>query len=91
LAPLESTIDAPSTVDRFCGQPFRYKADNAGGYLLYSVFYNGTDDGGTDGDKLIFEGEWVSEREPVDYFNESDYVIRVPRPTFHLPTPWANP
>ena len=63
--------------------PLRYERKSDGGYLLYSVFENGQDDGGTDFGGEIVAGEWVSERGDVDY-QQSDLVFRVPVPRFEL-------
>jgi hypothetical protein len=91
LPELTAWSPGESLTDPYSGKPYIYKRDDAGGYLLYSVFYNCLDDGGTDGHESIVDGEWVDEREPVDYFSESDYVIRLPRPPFKLPEPPDSP
>jgi hypothetical protein len=91
LAELAPFAADSSVIDPFSSdKPLVYRADSAGGYLLYSVFYNGLDDGGTDGYHPIVEGEWVLEKPPIDYFYESDYVMRVPRPAFAIPKPIAE-
>ncbi len=74
-------------LDMYSDQPFIYERKSDGGYVLYSVFENGVDDGGTDFGGEIVDGEWVEEQpENVDY-GASDLVIRVPAPAFELPDP----
>jgi hypothetical protein len=71
--------------DLYSGKPFIYRRMPDAGYLLYSVFENGKDDGGTDYAVEVVKGEWVEEeRDEADYEN-SDLVIRVPMPKFELP------
>lgn len=43
------------------GQPLHYRRIKEGGYVLYSVGWNGTDDGGKvgQGDDAIRDGDWV--------------------------------
>jgi hypothetical protein len=51
------------------------------GYLLYSVFENGVNDGGTDFGGEIVKGEWAKEDARLERDHEnSDFVIRMPRP-----------
>jgi len=45
------------------GQPFRYRFDPSGHYILYSVGWNEKEDGAAPG-KSIDEGDWVWESEP---------------------------
>ncbi len=71
-------------MDLYSEEPFRYERKPDGGYLLYSVFKSGKDDGGTDLGGEIVEGEWSTEETQVDYDN-SDIVFRVPVPEFKLP------
>ncbi len=40
------------------GQPFKYRQLDGGGYLVYSIGWNGKDDGGTLG-KSLEDGDWV--------------------------------
>lgn len=71
--------------DLYSGKPFIYRRMPDGGYLLYSVYENGADDGGTNIGGDIIHGEWVAEEsEEFDYEN-TDIVIRVPMPKFELP------
>ena len=70
--------------DRYAGKPFVYRRMPDQGYLLYSVFENETDDGGTNQGGDIIQGEWMAEPEYVDY-EDSDLVIRVPMPGLKLP------
>ncbi|WP_145429948.1 hypothetical protein [Lacipirellula limnantheis] len=62
---------------------------NKEGYILYSLFENGVDDGGSDAFHPIVEGEWIA---PDDdpYFRDvdkSDLVIRLPLPAFEPLSP----
>jgi len=87
LAALAPEILSELPVDLYSGKQFIYERKDDGGYLLYSVFENGIDDGGTDFGGEIIDGEWIEgESEGVDY-NTSDLVIRVPVPAFELPEP----
>jgi hypothetical protein len=72
--------------DSYSDEPLRYiRKDD--GYLLYSTYVNGKDDGGTNYDGRIVAGEWIKgERKDVDR-NESDLVFRVPAPAFAIPNP----
>lgn len=70
--------------DIFSEEPFIYQPQPDGGYLLYSVFVNGIDDGGTDLGGEIVNGQWVDEPQVIDR-EQSDLVIRVPMPEFKLP------
>jgi hypothetical protein len=72
-------------LDLYTEQPFIYQRKDDGGYLLYSVSDNGIDDGGTNRDGEIINGEWVEE-EPDDFDREAtDEVLRVPQPGFKFP------
>ena len=87
LAELVPGIVAVLPVDLYSGKPFLYERKPDDGYLLYSVFENGTDDGANGYYGEIMGGEWLAkENEEFDYEN-SDMVIRVPMPKFALPTP----
>ena len=78
-------------VDIYSGQPMIYKPDEDGaGYVLYSVSQNGVDDGGTNRSGSIIKGEWVDDRQEVDYWNEADLVIRLPLPLLKLPDVVTN-
>ena len=79
-------------LDLYSGRPFIYQRKPDGGYLLYSVYENGVDDGGTDHSSEIIDGDWVDER-PEDFSygsQEHDLVIRQPVPEFELPDPPQN-
>ncbi len=54
-------LDATVPADVIGGQPLRYRRTAEGGYMLYSVGWNGTDDGGRmgQGENAIQEGDWV--------------------------------
>ncbi len=85
LAELVPSILPKMPLDLYTEQPFIYERQNDGGYLLYSLFENGVDDGGTNYGGEIIGGEWVDqEDEELDY-NSTDLVIRVPEPAFKLP------
>lgn len=71
-------------LDLYVGEPFKYERKPDGGYLLYSVFKNKQDEGGTSFTGEIVAGEWVDERADTDY-DKSDMVFRVPVPEFKLP------
>ena len=73
-------------IDIYSDKPFLY-ARKGNGYLLYSVFENGIDDGGTDISGDIVVGEWrtTAEKTRVD-FQKADVVLRLPRPGFPLPS-----
>ena len=86
LAELVPGILPEMPLDLYSDEPFIYQRKDDGGYLLYSVFTNGDDDGGTDVHGEIVAGEWVDEPQDVDW-NQSDLVIRVPVPPFRLPEP----
>jgi hypothetical protein len=71
--------------DLYSGNPFIYERKPDGGYLLYSVYENGMDEGGTNGDD-IWAGEWIT-TEPLGSTQMLDLVVRVPVPEFKLPNP----
>ena len=87
LAQLMSDVQPRMPLDLYSERPFLYERKPDGGYLLYSVFSNGTDDGGTHYDGEIIEGEWVDEEDSDFDYNRSDIVIRVPVPKFKMPEP----
>lgn len=77
--------------DPYAAEPFRYQRRGVG-YLLYSVFENGADDGGKDFSGEIIDGEWVAEEELASRsMDESDLVIRVPRPPLRSPIESSEP
>jgi hypothetical protein len=64
------------------------------GYLLYSVGMNFVDDGGTDWSGEVVNGEWLrpgQEAEQDYYFDNSDIVIRMPRPPMVWPSVAVTP
>lgn len=80
--------------DKFYGKPLVYqRVDN--GYLLYCLGENGGDDGGSNHIQSVLAGVKLDEIEPdarPDHIDQipaeaDDYSIRLPRPTFQLPTP----
>jgi hypothetical protein len=71
--------------DLYSGNPFKYSRKPDGGYVLYSVYQNGTDDRGTNYDGQIIDGEWVDEEAYNGNYEPGDLVIRVPAPAFQLP------
>lgn len=71
-------------IDTFSDDRLKY-ARKGDGYLLYSSYKNGLDDGGTHYNGKIVAGEWVSgEPHDIDH-DESDIVFRVPVPAFAIP------
>ncbi len=87
LADLVPGVLAKLPVDLYSEKSFLYERKDDGGYLLYSVFENGIDDGGDscmNGE--VIDGEWGGmQPEGFDYA-KSDLVIRVPVPAFEYPT-----
>lgn len=74
--------------DPYVVAPFKYERRGKG-YLLYSLYENGVDDGGSDVKQPIVEGEWI-ETDGDHYsrdFDKSDLVIRLPLPAFEPPSP----
>jgi hypothetical protein len=77
--------------DSFTAAPPRYEGRGEG-YLLYSVFENGVDDGGDDFSGKVADGEWVAADPDVEPdFENSDFVIRMPRPRRPWPTKSKSP
>ena len=85
LNQLVPSVLAAVPLDLYTDKPFHYERMPDGGYLLYSLYQNGTDDGGTDLGGEILAGEWVAERNTNVSPDTSDLVIRVPVPKFELP------
>jgi hypothetical protein len=85
LAELVPSILQAVPADLYSNQPPIYRRRGTG-YVLYSVFQNGVDDGGQDFSGEIIDGEWVDEDDPemLDP-KQSDYVIRIPRPSWRSP------
>jgi len=56
-----SDLGASLPTDVIGGQPMRYRLSLEGGYVLYSLGWNGTDDGGQSGsgEDAIRQGDWV--------------------------------
>ncbi len=54
-------LGVPLPMDVIGGQPLRYLRTPEGGYVLYSLGWNGTDEGGQpgSGDDAIRRGDWV--------------------------------
>jgi hypothetical protein len=77
--------------DLYSGNPFKYSRKPDGGYVLYSVYQNGTDDRGSNLDGQIVDGEWASEETKDAWRDGGDIVIRVPAPAFKLPPPPGEP
>ena len=76
----KSNVIARVPHDPYTDREFVYQR-RADGYLLYSLFQNGKDDGGSDFINPIVNGEWTAEVEfnrPA--LDECDLVIRVPQP-----------
>ncbi|MCG8450197.1 MAG: hypothetical protein MI725_11540 [Pirellulales bacterium] len=89
LADLVPEILPKLPLDLYSGKPFIYQRKDDGGYLLYSVFEDETDDGGTNLEQGIVKGEWAESdsEEGVEEPLGEDIVIRVPVPKFKLPEP----
>jgi hypothetical protein len=85
LEQLVPTVLGKLPQDIYSEQSFIYERREEG-YLLYSVFENGLDDGGTDTSGEIVSGKWVDESRDVDK-DKADLVIRVPVPKFKMPDP----
>jgi hypothetical protein len=71
--------------DLYSGNPYKFSRKPDGGYVLYSVFQNGTDDRGSNYDGQIIDGEWATEETKDAWRDGGDLVIRVPAPAFELP------
>lgn len=71
--------------DLYTGMSFHYERRTDGGYLLYSLYENGMDDGGTDIGGEIVAGDWYVGPTEGMPSGASDLVIRVPVPEFELP------
>ncbi len=85
LEQLVPSVLATVPDDLYTGKPFIYERKTDGGYLLYSVYENETDEGGTNGDD-IWAGEWMKV-DPAGTTQMLDLVIRVPVPEFKMPAP----
>jgi hypothetical protein len=74
-------------VDAFSGKPFVYKRVG-NGFLLYSVGENGRDDGGSNKNLKMFEGESYDDalHRPSVQAGADDIGIRTPRPPLDLQT-----
>jgi hypothetical protein len=73
-------------LDIFSDQPFIYRTTDDRGFLLYSVFDNGADDGGTDPSRKIVNGKWVEASDDLaPNYENWDIVIRFPMPALQLP------
>lgn len=71
--------------DLYTGNPFKYSRKPDSGYVLYSVYQNGTDDRGSAYDGQIIDGEWATAETRDAWRDGGDLVIRVPAPAFQLP------
>ena len=69
-------------IDIYSDKPLIYRAKDDGGYLLYSVYENGTDDGGNGYHDSIVAGEWTDDDTDESVHDESDFVVRKPIPAF---------
>ncbi len=89
LADLVPGVIPELPVELYSEMPFLYQKKDDGGYLLYSVFENGIDDGGTNTDKSILKGEWkdVDPEYGIADRDTADLVIRMPVPKFEYPEP----
>ncbi|MFA8020201.1 hypothetical protein [Bremerella cremea] len=75
-------LPAAQIQDPFSGDPLIYRRIDDG-YVLYSIYLNAHDDGGSGGGPIvgqIVDSEW--ETTVSDAFNTGDLVIRIPIPPF---------
>jgi hypothetical protein len=89
LAELTPAVLPEPLLDRYNSQPPIY-ARRGEGYVLYSVFQNGVDDGGDDATGAIVDGEWLpADQQGSTNVDLADLVIRMPRRPLRplLPTP----
>jgi hypothetical protein len=85
LDKLTPGIIAKVPLDPYSMAPLRYER-RGDGYLLYSVFQNGIDNGGLDVIGEISGGEWLPADQTVPSSNDvSDLVVRMPRPPRKAP------
>ncbi len=89
LADLVPEVIPELPVDLYSEKSFLYQKKDDGGYLLYSVYENEVDDGGTNIDKSILNGEWmdVDPEYGIAEIDTADLVIRMPVPKFEYPEP----
>ncbi len=90
LAELVPGVLPKLPVDLYSGhlhldRSFLYERKDDGGFLLYSVFENGIDDGGDSMSGEVVDGEWVGEPPEDSDYSKSDLVIRVPVPGLEFP------
>jgi len=83
LNQLVPDFSATAPTDYFTGKPLVYHRKPKG-FLLYSLFKDGVDNGGTGIHGQIVEGEYVSSAAKVD-LESCDLVVRVPKPPFKMP------
>ncbi len=83
LADLVPDFAAKTPVDLYTDSPFAYQT-KPDGFLLYSLFEDGTDNGGTGIAGEVVEGEYVREETNVD-IDLCDLVVRIPKPPFAMP------
>jgi hypothetical protein len=76
LAELSPAILKDIPDDLYTDKPLHYKLTDDG-YLLYSLFENETEDGGTDVEGEIRDGEWQDDNQEVER-EKCDLVIRMP-------------
>ncbi|UUO06823.1 hypothetical protein M4951_00580 [Blastopirellula sp. J2-11] len=88
LAALTDRIDPALLNDPYSTGQFRYERREPG-YLLYSLFLDRIDDGGSSLDGMTVAGDWIS-GDPIILYPQGDWVIRFPQPqnTFLDPPPW---
>lgn len=84
---LHQYLDPQLLEDPCCvGQSLRYER-RGDGFLLYSRFMNGVDDGGNSADLRILNGEWAKEGEYAYDHRSVDVVLRFPMPSLVLTKP----
>jgi hypothetical protein len=83
LDELAPTVLPILPIDPYSGKPLIYRR-RGDGYVLYSVFKNGVDDGGSDAFNDIENGEWVSpDDDYIPSVDAGDLVIRLPMPAIN--------
>lgn len=90
LDALAAKVDPALLDDPYAAGQFRYER-RPPGYLLYSLFFDRVDDGGSSTHGEISGGEWLPEPGTSTY-PAGDMVIRFPMPkkTFLDPPPWSS-
>ncbi|MEM9657724.1 MAG: hypothetical protein AAF961_05115, partial [Planctomycetota bacterium] len=85
LGQLAPEILPQPPVDLYTGAPLVYQKRGEG-YLLYSAFTDGKDDGGDDLSGDIVDGEWTDADDAQPARGDADLVIRMPLPRRDRPS-----